>query len=507
LTDRAEGRVTGDTSRRGRTLRSLAVHTALWYGALLAVCLVTYSVAVIVHFDRHVDAELDRQAQEDVELAERSIVAPTEGVPSWRGGLPPWSGASEEPGGGHWLELWDVRGERLLRDGTVLPVDMGPAPGAAEVSPRPRTIRLPSGRVRMLVRRTTIDGRPFLLRVGLSEESSVAQVRGLVWQMVALTIGVLAAGGIGTRWIAHRALGPLSRLAERAQRISAERLHERLPVEGSIDELDRLASSFNATLGRLEASFEQLKRFTADVSHELRTPLTALRSVGEVSLRTARDPDAYREVIGSMLEEVDRLTRLVDELLILARADAGESQLHWESADLAELARVVAGQLAVLAEEKEQLLEVEVPALLPLTGDAVVLRQALANLVVNAVRYSPPRTRIRIGAGRIEGAAYLEVRDEGPGIPEAHSQRVFERFYRIDKSRSREMGGTGLGLAVVKWAAEAHGGRVELESVPGRGSTFRILLPAQTRQPAAVRVERSEPSDSGHVHSRTAPLS
>jgi heavy metal sensor kinase len=277
-------------------------------------------------------------------------------------------------------------------------------------------------------------------------------------------------------WIAQRSLAPLSHLATRAERITAEQLHERLPVAGASAELDQLAAAFNDTFARLEGSFGQLKRFTADVSHELRTPLTALRTVGEVALRGKHDAEGYREVIGSMLEEVDRLTRLTDELLTLARADAGEARLNKEDVDAAALAREVAEHLSVLAEDKGQALEVLATPVI-LFADRTVLRQALVNLAVNAVKYSPEGTRIRIETGRREAAAFLQVSDEGPGIAPEHREHVFDRFYRVDKSRSREMGGTGLGLALAKWAAEAHGGRVELETEVRRGSTFRIVLP------------------------------
>jgi signal transduction histidine kinase len=179
---------------------------------------------------------------------------------------------------------------------------------------------------------------------------------------------------------------------------------------------------------------------------------------------------------------VDRLTRLTDELLTLARAEAGEAKLRDEPLDLGELVGDVAAYVSVLAEEKGQSLEVEAPPV-PVRGDRTLLRQALVNLVVNAVKYAPERTRIRIGAGRRGDGAVIEVTDQGPGIAPEHHPRLFERFYRVDKSRSRELGGTGLGLALVKWSAEAHGGRVELDSDVGRGSTFRIVLPSPESSP------------------------
>ncbi len=461
--------------------RSLATGIALWYGGLLAVCMVAYSAAVVAIFTRQVEAELDRRVHEDVELVERSVVLSPEGRPTWRDGRPPWSGVHEEPGGGHWLEVWSVEGTRLLADGTVEAADLGPAPWPRHRLHEPHTHVLPSGAVRVIAERVPFGGRLFVVRAGISEGSARAQVRRMWLEVLGLSLGVLALGGIGGLWVARRTVEPLSRMAARAHRITAEQLHERIPAEGASDELDRLAGAFNETLARLEASFARLKRFTADVSHELRTPLTALRSVGEVALRSSHDSAGYREAIGSMLEEVDRLTRLTDELLLLARADAGEARLRLEPVDVAALVREVVGHLAVLAEEKEQTFVLDVPPELPITADRVALRQALVNLVVNAVKYSPERTCVRLFAGWRQEAAVLEVVDEGPGIAAEHHERVFERFYRVDKSRSRGMGGTGLGLSLVKWTAEAHGGRVELRSEPGRGSVFRIVLPAGGR--------------------------
>jgi heavy metal sensor kinase len=448
---------------------------ATWYGGLVAACLLFYSVAAGLMFTRHVEAELDLRVHEDVELGVRAVAVDDAGVPVWRGSTPPWSGVHEEEGGGHWIEVWGEDGTRHLADGTLGAVDLGPA--LDHPRHRPHTHVLATGPVRVLVERILVDERPFLLRVAVSEASSRALVRRVWLEVLLLSLGVLSLGALGGFWIARRSLAPLSHLATRAERITAEQLHERLPVAGESLELDRLAGAFNETFARLEGSFDQLKRFTADVSHELRTPLTALRAVGEVALRGRHDTEGYREVIGSMLEEVDRLTRLTDELLTLARADAGEARLARQDVDLAALARDVAEHLAVLAEEKEQRIVVEAhPA--TVQGDRTVLRQALVNLAVNAVKYSPERTLVRIEAGRRDGAAFLEVADEGPGIAPEHRERLFERFYRVDKSRSREMGGTGLGLALVKWAAEAHGGRVELDSEVGRGSRFRIVLPA-----------------------------
>ena len=283
---------------------------------------------------------------------------------------------------------------------------------------------------------------------------------------------------IGGYLLAGRVLAPVGVMADTARRITAESIDARLPVSDSADEFGRLATVFNETLSRLDAAFEQLRRFTADASHELRTPLTAMRSVGEVALHRPLSTEGYREVIGSMLEEVDRLTRLVENLLLLTRAEAGRIPLTRASVDLRELVAGVSDGLRVLAEEKNQELTVELGAPVAVEGDATVLRQGMTNLLHNAIKFTPAKGAIRVTVkSTVTGDAVIEVQDSGPGIPAANQQRIFERFYRVDQARSRDTGGTGLGLAIARWAVEASGGRIELESAAGQGALFRVVLP------------------------------
>jgi heavy metal sensor kinase len=322
-----------------------------------------------------------------------------------------------------------------------------------------------------------IGGRPVVVQVATSEEPILEDLNKLLYiLMLGLPIAV-AAAGLGGYVLARRALAPVDRMAERARTINAERLNDRLPVDNPHDELGRLAAVFNETLTRLESSFDRMRRFTADASHELRTPLTAIRSVGEVGLRGRRDESAYREIIGSMLEEVDRLSLLVDRLLTLSRADTGKSQLTADIVALPELAEEVVDQLGVLAEEKNQTVRVRFEIVPRWIGDRMVLRQALLNLVDNAIKYSPIGSPIEVHVGQSAEGVFIDVVDAGPGIPQDLQARIFDRFYRVDEARSRENGGTGLGLAIAKWAVEANGGRLTLEPTNGTGgSRFRITL-------------------------------
>jgi heavy metal sensor kinase len=311
-----------------------------------------------------------------------------------------------------------------------------------------------------------------------AERQAHDTLRQLLWIMalgLPPAIGLATYGGFR---LARRALAPVDRLADRARTITAERLAERLPIENPDDEIGRLAIVFNDTFARLETAFEQMRRFTADASHELRTPLTAIRTVGEVAMRDAHDAVGYRDAIGSMLEEADHVARLVDALLMLSRADAGQIAITREEVNLVELARHVTSQLEVLADEKQQVLTVAAPEAVRAQVDPIVLRLAIVNLVDNAIHYSPRRARVTVRVWTSPVEAMIEVEDNGPGIAAEHHGRLFDRFYRVDPARTRR-GGVGLGLAISRWAVEVQNGRIEVISEEGEGSVFRIRLPRE----------------------------
>jgi len=322
-----------------------------------------------------------------------------------------------------------------------------------------------------------ISGSPYQIVVahdGMTYRQSMSSVTMVLMLAIPVVLVLTVAGGY---FLAGRALAPLGAMAVKARVITAERLSERLPVEHPEDEFGQLALVFNDTFQRLEDSFERLQRFTADASHELRTPLTAIRSVGEVGMQEANDAASCREVIGSMLEETDRLTKLVDSLLMLSRADAGSVTLNLENTDLTDLVSEVMDCLQVLAEEKLQILSLVAPKPVHTYVDRATFRQALINLIDNAIKYTPNKGYIQIAVEASDSVeALISISDNGPGINQEHQQKIFERFYRIDKGRSREIGGAGLGLSIAAWAVSANNGRIELESSEGKGSTFKIIL-------------------------------
>ncbi|MFO0938360.1 MAG: ATP-binding protein [Gemmataceae bacterium] len=301
--------------------------------------------------------------------------------------------------------------------------------------------------------------------------------------LFAIPVGLLATASLAyllARW----ALAPMDQLRKSTAQITADRLHERLPILNPNDELGHLASTVNSMIARLEQSFAEIKRFTADASHELRTPLTAIRTEAEVALARNPTETELREVVESMLEECGRMTRLTDQLLTLAREDANVQSRPHESVDLAALAGEVVEALRPLADSKGIVLDHErgqQPIIL--FGDPVRLRQLAVNLIDNAIKYTAPGGTINVETELSEGKVRLIVADSGEGIPPEHLPRVFDRFYRVDKARSREQGGTGLGLSIVQSIAVAHGGEVELTSNLGVGTTVTVVVPVHAFHP------------------------
>lgn len=463
--------------KAGRRLRSVRVRLTLAYvGAMMAVIAV-YGVVVYASVRGNLSQALDTKLREDFMWPD-FMVSEILSLLSGESSLAETAGE-----GSPWLQVWSENGDELL--GRTYAAKTNPIPEAQHLATMANgkilTLDEMTPRYRILSGKKQIGKVTLVIQVAASEQPMQDYLRELLFVMLLGLPLAAAIAGLGGYTLARGALAPVDLMAERARTITAERLKERLPVDNPNDEFGRLATVFNQTLTRLELSFDQMRRFTADASHELRTPLTAMRSVGEIGLRGKREPAAYREIIGSMLEEVDRLSLLVDRLLTMSRADIGESTLSMDRVDLGELAEEVMAQLDVLAEEKQQSLKVEVSGASSCVGDRMVLRQAVVNLVDNAIKYSPAGGRITVRVSRSEsGAAMLDVTDTGPGIPAEQQQRVFDRFYRVDSSRSREDGGgTGLGLSIARWAVEVNGGQLTLENRDEPGATFRITLPSK----------------------------
>lgn len=335
--------------------------------------------------------------------------------------------------------------------------------------------------VRVITMPVIVEGRltDNIVQVGASLEGVEGALNRLGWTILLLLPGVLVAASVGGWLLANEALKPVDRVTRTARFITARNLKERLAKMETDDEIGRLVQTFNEMLERLDKSFEQVQSFTADASHELKTPLTILKGEIELALRRERPAREYQEILVSALEEIERLTRITSDLLLLAKSDAGAVQLDISQVNLSKLIEEAALHYQALLDEKHVVLEV-----LPgrhdvvIEGDPFRLKQAILNLIENAIAYTPSGGRVVVRAGWSNAFyALLQISDTGIGIAEEEKARIFERFYRADKARSRREGGTGLGLSIVRWVVESHGGRIEVDSRPQRGSTFTIFLP------------------------------
>src|SRR5258708_7193474 len=447
---------------RPRNVRS---RLTLWYVLVLAGLLALYAGVASLFLFLSLREDFDQNLLKDVETIEGMLTKEPNGGVSLHSSHP----GAAEPRTGHFIEVWSPQGSLLYRSAELQDQTLGGPPGLDEGlrDPSPSTMRLPNGtRARLASSVYHIEDQRVVLRVAYSEEGLWREL-GEFGEVVLLGFPIaLLLAGFGGYALARKALGPIDSMATQTKKISAERLGDRLSIENPEDELGKLGTIFNDMLGRLQAAFDQLRHFTADASHELRTPLTAIRSVGEVALQDQRSPAEYRDVIGSMLEEVDRLTRLSESLLALSRADAGHVQFQREEIPLLRLAGEARSVVDVLAEEKRQEIDIEGDTNLFVSVDRLILRQAIVNLLDNAIKYSPTESRIlvRVQSGGDE-QVFLDVVDQGPGIPGEHQPYVFDRFYRVDKARTREWGGAGLGLSITRCAVEAHGGSITLDKV------------------------------------------
>ena len=333
------------------------------------------------------------------------------------------------------------------------------------------------GKLRLRNEVMPAGGGIYLLVVGASmqpmEEALRSFLEALAWLIPS---GVLLAA-IASWFMAGKALEPVAALGKAAGEIAVSSLDRRLPVRGTNDELDKLAMQFNDTLARLQNAVGEMKQFTASISHELRTPLAVLRGEAEIALMQADSSEQLRRVLASQLEEFERLTRMINQLLTLARAESGDVAIAREPVNISSMAQSIAEQLEPVAASKDVRLSWNCDGNVTLQGDASWIERVVLNLIDNAIKFTRPGGHVGINVSTNGVDAIFEVADEGIGIPPEAVPHIFERFYRADPSRANRADGAGLGLSLVKWAVDQHHGTIHVESVPENGTRFVVKIP------------------------------
>jgi heavy metal sensor kinase len=454
---------------------SIRWRLTIWYGAVLSAILIAFSTGVYLLM-RHdllslTDAALGEELADlggDVRRCRSAAEIPRELALRY---------SSHE---GYEFQVSTRSGEPLFRSdrlgaaGLPLPRPRTPSQGVSYTSLMLRSV----GHVRTVGQVIASPVGPVTVQAAVSLAPSDHALRELLAVLFSVGPLVLAATLGGGYVLARKALAPVDRMVATAAEITATRLDRRVDAPNAQDELGRLASTFNDMIARLQRSFEEVRRFTADAAHELRTPLSLMRTEAEVALRSPREPEPDGRVLENILEETDRLGRLVSQLLFLCREDAGLATGVRGLVRLDHVVREVADHMQVMAREKGLTLEIDDFMTCLVQGDADRLRQLFFNLLDNAIKYTPVGGAVTIEGSIINDRGHVIIADTGVGIPSEHLPYVFDRFYRVDPSRSRESEGAGLGLAICRAIAEAHGGQIQIESAVGKGTQVTLTLPA-----------------------------
>jgi heavy metal sensor kinase len=480
-------------------LDSVRVRLTLWYTAVLTLVLIVLSLITYFIFWR---STLQRTDVNLSELSEAFLTTLDAEVKDQSGPdslkLAGQVAITEHRFRDHVFAIFDESGRIVVSSQDVPPAAAAAGSSAAGALSSPsfqrflvassRTERL-FGNVkggedgyRGFARRFSSDGKTYILVILQSlhpQEEMLEEVTSTFAWVIPIAIMLASVGGY---FLARKSLAPVVAMSRQAGRIGAANLHERLVVQNDRDELGHLARSFNSLLDRLSQSFERQRRFMADASHELRTPVAILRGEAEVALsQQARSPEEYRESLGILHHEAERLTHIVEDFFTLTRADAGQYPLQPRDFYLDELVGECVHSARTLALAKKISLNFQGASESPIHADESLLRRMILNLLDNAIKYTAEGGHVTVACGRAGEEYTLSIMDTGGGIPTDLQPRIFERFFRADKARSRaenDGGGAGLGLSISRWIAEAHHGRLELTRSDSLGSTFTAYLPA-----------------------------
>lgn len=452
--------------------RSIRFRLAWRYLIALASGLILFAAAVFFSMQRSLLGETDRTLAERTHklgvFLNRELVADPAG--NLREELDEYAGVLPA---GVFLQIRDTRGAVYFASAVDFPF-----PAANGAQSAFATVSWRNQAYRVLSQRALLDGDPYQIELAGSLETVEALLDRLRWLLFACIPAVILAAAAAGYWLSRRALRPVDEITAAARSIGIENLSERLIVPDTGDELERLSETWNGMLARLEAAVRQLSQFTADAAHELRTPLAVIRSTAELAARRPRTAAEYREALGRIVAESERMTQLVDDLLFLARCDSASTEMPLRTLDLARVVEAACDEVRLKVQARGIRLAVAAPdAGAAVSANEGALRRLVLGLLDNAIKYSNPGGEVGIGIARKDGGVSLEVRDTGIGISGPALPRIFTRFYRGEEARSAA-DGHGLGLSLAEEIARRHGARIEVASSPGIGSTFRVEFPA-----------------------------
>jgi heavy metal sensor kinase len=459
---------------------------------------VFFGAALYFSLARYLDASLQRSLEtQAASIAERFLPDAESKGETWLAGEVNESYAPETSG--RFIRITQQDGRELYRSGDTRDplIDASEIPKVSpnQLSPSFRAVRI--GRAHTIVLYTlpfTSHGIRYVVEMGASRDPIRRLLRGLLIALLVFTPLTLVAAALGGRLLMSQPLKPLVSLTQQAERIGTNSFVDRLPVIASGDELERLSLSLNRMIARLEDALDHNRRFSADVSHELRTPLTILRGEMEELIEQPGLSASTADVIGSALEEIERMAKIVESLLAISRLDAG-GEIARTQIDLRALTLATTEQMRLVADEKHILLTCANGPPVVVEGDPIRVSQVIVNLVDNAIKYTSAGGRVFVKVLASEQSAILQVGDTGSGIPAESLPHVFERFYRADKARSRASGGVGLGLSIVKAICTAHAAELSITSEEGKGTIVRVEFPLSTKEfTADVTTSRSDSS-------------
>lgn len=381
---------------------------------------------------------------------------------------------------GDYLQLYDEDGNWIFRAPSLHRNQWPPLSSALVPRPSFQNLFLGSKPFRFITQRVEVNGRSYFVQTGMPIDQIVSTLSLFRSYLLILAPLLLLAAATGGYWLSRQALSPVDALSRTARNIGGSNLSDRLEKLTTGDELQRLSDTLNEMLARIEKAFLRVTRFTADASHELRTPISLIRAEAEIAVRKTRTNEEYREALRHILLEAERTSSLVGELLSLARADSGRENLNLVALDLRSLIAETANQWRQSVESRNlQFKQAIVDCQLPVLVDCRAVKRLLAILLDNAVKYTPPPGTIELRVEAHNGNAIISVSDTGIGIGKEDQQRIFERFFRVDEARSREIGGAGIGLAIADWIVQQHRGSIAVHSTISNGSTFVVELPLQ----------------------------